>query len=256
MTELEKSLKNISILELNRWTNNELNPIKKEIIRRLRECKQLSIKPKFNEQVKVIKDDKLSFNGFSTKSKTIDSIIQTNTTSCSRGYAEYEPLYRQLVGNGVMVKHEHGKRFYGLMERRKGYTESSLIGNLGMVGGHINIDDPTIESGYIRECFEEIKHLEFGMISNLINLGYIREATDDISGYHLCVLYLMELQSGNTGLNMLSSSNETEKLIWIEESKLEEMIQCETTHSLDSWTLISIREVLNYYANINASQTK
>lgn len=254
MTELEKSLKNISILSLNSWIDSETNPLKKEVIRRLKEFKQLSSKPKFIEQVKIIKDDKLDFAGFTETCKTIDSIIHTNTTTCSRGYAEYDGRYRQLVGNGVMVKYEKDKRFYGLLERKKGYTEKSLIGNIGMVGGHINIDDPTIESGFIRECYEEIKHIEFGAISELIQLGYIRETTKDISSYHLCILYLVKIKSeDNEKLNSLSSSNETEKLIWIEESKIRDMVYNNGVNNIDSWTIKAIREVLKFYDNVDAS---
>lgn len=247
MTELEKSLKNISIQFLNNWIENEKNPAKKELVRRLKEYKILSRKPKFSERVLVVKDSKFNFDGFKEKCNTIDNMIQTNSANFTRGYVEYDIRYRQLVGNGIFVKHENGKRFYGLLERKKGYTESSLIGNLGMVGGHLNVDDPTLMSGFIRECFEELKHLEFEMLSSVKHLGYIRESsTIDISNYHLCILYLVELNS-NARVNNIKSSNNSEKLIWISESKVIEMIKNQQMSHIDSWAIEALKRVINIY---------
>lgn len=247
MTELEKNLKNISIQALNKWIENERNPAKKEIIRRLKEYKIINSKPKFDEKVLVVKDDKFTFDGFKEKCRTVDDIIKTNTTNFTRGYVEYDNRYRQLVGNGILVKHENDTRFYGLLERKKGYTEQSLIGNLGMVGGHLNINDPTLTSGFIRECFEELKYLEFEMLSSVKHLGYIRETSSDISNYHLCVLYLVELQEGNTRVNNLKSSSNSEKLIWISESKLIEMIDKQEVNHIDSWTIEALKHVMSIY---------
>lgn len=246
MTDTERLLKNISLSTILHWISVESNKYKKESFRLLKSEKMKFDNPKMKELVRVVKDKKLDEfmdNDFVPYSYTIHSYLEHKNVEKERSYAEYDSRYRQLVCNGILVsKDRTGKPIYGFLRREKSYTEKSLIGTIGMVGGHVNSEDTTLFSGLIREMSEELQNVTFEDI--LVKpLGYIREKTGKIGDQHLCVLYQISIPPRY--YSRIKSKEKQESLVWMSKDQLlEEVKHSQDDSLLDSWLYKAIMILL------------
>lgn len=242
MTELERDLKNVSIQFLNNWIEKETNNYKKSILKKLRSVKLLS-SYNYNEKIMVIERSKLKdFNGFIRNTSSISNILKTCSKYLSRADVEYDRDYIQIVSSGILLREEKGKRFYGLFERTH---LNKSINKINMIGGHVNIKDSSLEIGFIREMFEEIKNISPNNISNIKHLGFIKEdETDKTRGIHMCSLYLVKVIGNDNSLSNIKSITRNEKFIWVEETQIKKMLNTNDPY-IESWC----REGLKYLIN-------
>ena len=237
MTSSERLLKSISLNSILHWISVERNEYKKESFRLLKSEKMKFDNPKMKELVRVVDDtelDKYMVNDFVPYNKRIHNFLETENYEMERSYVEYDNRYRQLVCNAILkTEGSDGQPIYGFLRRNSQYTEKSLIGTIGMVGGHVNNVDNTLYSGLIREVSEELKGISFEDI--LINpLGYIREKTGKIGDQHLCVLYRISVDPSI--YTRIKSKETQESLVWMSKDQLLNQIQCNQRDSnLDSW---------------------
>lgn len=249
MTELEKNLKNTSLNFLNHWIASERNVYKRKLLKEVREFKLLSSYPNYSEKIRVIKDEKINnFTGFINYNSSIVDKLNTCSRYFTRGFIEYDPDYRQIIGNGILVKKDGDKKFYGLFERKHGKKDAkSTLGKVGMIGGHINNKDKSIELGFVRELFEELKGLEYNNITSIEPIGFIREVNEkiEISNHHICVLYLVHVSDSETNkISNFQSDDYDEKLIWVEESKAREILESNASY-VDNWVRHGLNHIIN-----------
>lgn len=243
MKEKENLLKSLSLNVINKWIRFESNVYKREVFRCLKSEKMKLNSPKMSEIVKVIHEDELDFEGFLSYDISLAKKMENNTIDMERSYAEFDERYRQLVCNAILISQdEKGEKHFGFLVRNNKYTESSLIGTIGMVGGHYNQDDNNLYSCLIREVTEELKGilLEYSKINPI---GFIKEVNDTISNYHLCVLYSIEIPYEYVG--KIKSKEAQESLLWMTEVQLKEKLRFKNYDSyLDSWCKIAIDNLL------------
>lgn len=247
MLETTKFLKSTSLDTLLRWIESEKNPVKRRAFEVLKAQKMELVNPHMNEVLKVVKDSKFDFTGFRRYNKSISDMLEMECEEVTRSYAEYNSTYRQLVANVILEASVNNKKIYGFLKRGKGYTESELVGSIGMIGGHVNNGDTNIFCGLVREVSEEVKNISFDTV-NFEPYGYIRDEDDSISRQHLCVLYVIKLDS-NANLK-IRSSEDKEKFIWMSVEEIQKEIQKSEDSQLDSWALTAIKEYLSEDSNI------
>lgn len=237
MTSSERLLQNISLSSVLHWISVERNEYKKESFRLLKSEKMKFDNPKMKELVRVVDDTELDnymVTDFVPYSRRIHNYLELDNFELERSYAEYDNRYRQLVCNAILKSEDNeGQTVYGFLRRNNQFTEKSLIGTIGMVGGHVNNVDNTLYSGLIREVSEELKGFSFEDI--LINpLGYIREKTGKIGDQHLCILYQISV---NPSIYTKVKSKETQEfLVWMSKDQLlKELQKNQDDSNLDSW---------------------
>lgn len=245
MKEKESLLKNLSLNVINHWIRYESNQSKKEAFRCLKSEKMKLTNPKMGEVIKVIEEDKLIFKGYTGYTNNIAKIIESNTINVERSYAEFDERYRQIVSNAILItQDEKGEKYYGFLQRNRLYTEGSLIGTIGMTGGHYNSNDINMYSCLVREVSEETKGIPFEY-SKIKPLGFIKESNNTISNYHVCVLYTIEIPYEYMG--KIKSKEPQESLLWITEVRLKEKLKNTLDESdLDSWCETAVKKLLNY----------
>lgn len=250
MNETETFLKNTSLNSLLCAIKNESNPLVRECLKCMKAEKMIFINPHMNEVLRVIKDDKLNFVGFKSYHKGLHKILEKDSETMTRGYAEYNSEYRQLVANVLIHgKTNSGSDVFGFLKRFNGYTEKSLVGSAGMVGGHINVSDRNLFQGLIRELSEEIKNVPFDN-SKIFPFGFIREMGDNISRQHLCVLYVMELTS-DANMNLISGEV-NEKFVWYDTKQVEKELSGPIDSCVfDTWARKALE---NYLKFMNTSE--
>lgn len=247
MKEMKSFLKNISLETILGWIKSERNPMKREAFKILKAQKMLVSNSKMEEILRVIKDSKLDFEGFKPYSKALTSRLEIESEELTRAYAEYNSEYRQLVCNVILEAELNGNTVFGFLKRGRTYTEKSLIGSIGMVGGHVNNTDCNLFSGLVREVSEEIRNISFENL-DVFPLGYIREVSDSISKQHLCVLYCIKVRQG-ANINFHSTESK-ESFIWMTSEQIKKELQKEHDSLLDSWALCAMDA---YFTHMNAS---
>lgn len=244
MNQKENLLKSLSISSINKWINLESNETKKDIFRYIKSEKIKANSPKMGEVIKVIPDNLIDKSGFISYDISLAKYIEKNTISLERSYAEFDERYRQIVCNTILITRDNsGTRYFGFLERNHKYKESSLIGTIGMTGGHYNSNDVNMFSCLIREVSEEIKGvpIEYSTISPI---GFIREVNNTVSNYHLCVLYCIEFPYEFMG--KIKSKENQESLLWIADARLEEMLkksENSTESVFDSWCEVALGHI-------------
>lgn len=247
MKEKENLLRNLSLSVVNKWIKNENDPVKKEAFRCLKADKMNFNNSKMSEQIKVIRSNLLGFDGFCKYDKKIKELLESNNVILERSYAEFDDRYRQLVSNGLLLTYDVNKNeiLFGFQKRNTNYTEKTLIGTLGMVGGHINRNDNSLYEGLIREMSEEISNVPFEEIT-IKPAGFIQEFKTQgcISNYHLCVLYLINIPYECIG--KIKNKESQERLIWIPQGQLLDTFKKESKgFKMDSWIEILLNEIFN-----------
>jgi Predicted phosphoesterase (MutT family) len=234
MKEKENLLKNTSLNVINSWIRKESDINKKEFFRCLKSDKMKFSNHKMGEVIKVIKEDLCGFEGYKEFSQATTKLIEINSIKLERSYAEFDERYRQIVCNAVVETIDNsGKRLIGFLQRVKGYTEKSLIGTIGMVGGHLNEADHTLYSGLIREVSEELNGISFE-VAQICPKGYIREVSDSVSNYHICILYSIKIPYSEW--SKVKSKEMNEKLLWMSEDRIREELKKHPDESIfDSW---------------------
>lgn len=243
MREKENLLNSLSLNVINNWIKNETDVHKKEMFRCYKSEKIKSTNPKMGEVIKVIKEGLFTFEGFKKFSTNVTQLIELNSIKLERSYAEFDSRYRQLVCNAIIItQDESGNYLYGFLERNRNYTEKSLIDTIGMVGGHLNNLDGSLYSGLIREVSEELRGISFET-SEIYPIGYIREVSDTVSDYHLCILYSISIPYSD--LSKVKSKENQEKLIWMSKDQLLAELQRAPDESrFDSWCYIAVKNEL------------
>lgn len=238
----ENVLKNLSMNKILKMVRNEKDPIKKEIFRNTKSQKLLLGNKKMLERIKVIDNNLISDSGFIPYDEKLKYKIEKNMKALERSYAEYDERYRQIICNGLLITRDpkSGDYLYGFQKRNKSYNEKTLIGTLGMVGGHMNVSDNSLYEGLIREMGEELKNFSFENLK-IVPKGYIKQAcTKSISDYHICALYYVYMPYNCA--RRIKNKETQENLHWIPSIKLEQYLK--TYNGFDSWVKIIIENLI------------
>lgn len=159
---------------------------------------------KQNEQVLCVPRKELPYNWLGQNSAVqinenefFDTITQADVQWLSRGQAEYDPAYKQLIPYIIMLNRDDKIGCY----LRAG-SESRLhnLWSLG-IGGHLNLEDQpadkdlftTILNGLNRELSEEIQDLPDTDCPQLI--GVINEEQTEVGTVHLGLVFLLKLEN-------------------------------------------------------------
>lgn len=246
MRETETFLKNNSLKSIIKEIDKAKNPVVKEALKCMKAQKMIFNNPRMDEELRVVKDSLLNFVGLVPYNNKIENLLESRSEIMTRGYAEYNSEYRQLVTNVLLHVRNKGEKsdLFGFLQRNDNYTEKSLNNFIGMVGGHCNIGDHNIYQGLIRELSEEIRNVPFSEAS-IAPLAVIRELGANISRQHLCVLYVMDLNENSKYYNM-ASNEANERLVWFTREQVEKELKAPSEEcKFDSWARKSILYYLN-----------
>ena len=191
------------------------------------------IKPSTKEEILYFNEEDLKDikEGF-TK---IDKIPNIKAYVGPRSKLEYHPLKRHPIPY-VLVKYED-KYFFIL--REKGSGEMRLIGKIGLLGGHVSVEEEktdleeNIISGLMRELEEEA-NITSEIIKSCTLKGIIKLNTG-VDADHLGFVYEVELLTDNI------KSHEEDKLtgIWINKSELKNY-----EDSFENWAKLVYEKLL------------
>ena len=245
MKEKENLLKSLSLSMINAWIRRENDPAKKEAFRCLKAEKMNLHNTKMQERVKAVFANLLNLDGFWHYDRRIKDLLESNAMGFERSYVEFDDRYRQIVCNGLLITYDKNKKetYFGFQKRNEAYTEKSLIGTLGMVGGHSNENDNSLYECLIREVSEELSGVLFEE-TNIKPAGFIQEFKGPgiISNYHICVLYLIHIPYETMGT--IKNKESQEHLIWIPKGQLLDMFEKESKgFKMDSWIEILLNEI-------------
>lgn len=159
------------------------------------------------EQVMVVSrkvfDDAGEFQGFSSDTKKINKILQSDNISfMPRDEMEKDPSYKQIIPYCVFGVFKDGEPYVFSYTRSKKGGEDRLHAKKSIgVGGHINpIDSNHIgdkpsnvyENGMLRELQEEV-----GLYSSFARktIGLVNDDSNDVGKVHLGVVEMFELEN-------------------------------------------------------------
>lgn len=188
---------------------NELNALKNHALSKL--------KPSTNEIILYFDETDLGElpEGFS-ENRQLKAFTEPQEFA-SRFTLEYNSGLTRHPIPYLILKYKN-KYFYIL--REKGSGELRLIGKLGMVGGHVGIEDKksnaklTIEQGLLRELEEEVG-VKLQHIKTIVSKGYIK-SNNGVDQDHLGLVYEIELGTDN----IKAEEDGVLSGIWIDESDL------------------------------------
>lgn len=189
LNEILKERDNYQVHTL-QW--NELNALKNHALSNL--------KPSTNEVILYFDEADLNNlpKGFIKHGTNLLEVFNLPQEFASRFTIEHNCGLTRHPIPYVIIKY-NDKYFYIL--REKGSGEIRLIGKLGMVGGHVGIEDKgenmigTISKGLMRELEEEVgvtdKHVKEVSLK-----GYIK-SNEGVDQDHLGIIYEIELNTDN-----------------------------------------------------------
>lgn len=238
MLKKEKLLSNITLESIIKVIDNETNPFKKVLFKKLKTCK-LSEVPEGKEHIVAIDQEKVSdIEGFIPYNKSLADRIKQSSISLYRCEAEHDDDYRQIVCSSIIrSKNQEGEIIYGFTKRKikKPCGSSELIGKLNMIGGHMNSSDPSFLSCIIREVGEEIRiPIEYCTITPIGIIKQTISGRRSVTNEHLSIVFIIDVpEKFNSQIRFIESNSET--FIWIEENKIYDMKE-KWQEMCDSWT--------------------
>lgn len=211
------------------------------------------VKDKMQREIMVVKNDILFAqnsrrDGFLPIEENYEKIILENYEYMVRGLAEVNTEYKQPIPYGVVVSNEKKVFVYKRWAAGSNAGESRMHSKISFwVWGHIEITDKVTDNllreTLLREVEEEIKLSETD-IAKVNVLGYINDDnSDNYSGYHFWVAYIIETNSTNVALE----DGELDNGEFLSIDQIETMVQS-GEYDIETWSKIIYDEIKKYLA--------
>lgn len=248
MKERKEILSNIFLKEIQKWICEEKNisESKLKLYQLMMAEKLLLSHSNWDEVLKCVKNEYVKFDGFIPYSQKTHTFYESNTELITRAYAELDSNHKQLITNAYLHTVNEGVHMYGFLDKtgkKKMVEKSSLTGSIGMIGGHVNSNDHSFYAGLVREISEEFKSFHLEEVKHIYPIGYINDSSSQISTYHVCILYEIQIPYSIIG-NIIPNTDEG-KIIWFTEDQIKKELDKGVLDSrLDSWAYIAMSNAI------------